>query len=27
VGMSVDLDIEAGHAGPQATRVTPHNIT
>lgn len=27
VGMSVDLDIEAGQAGPQATRVTPHNIT
>jgi cold shock CspA family protein len=27
VGMPVDLDIEAGHAGPQATRVTPHNIT
>lgn len=24
VGMLVDLDIEAGHAGPQATRVTPH---
>jgi cold shock CspA family protein len=27
VGMSVDLDVEAGHAGPHATRVTPHNIT
>jgi cold shock CspA family protein/ribosome-associated translation inhibitor RaiA len=26
VGMSVDLDIEAGHAGPQATRVTPHHL-
>lgn len=24
VGMTVDLDIEAGHAGPQASRVTPH---
>jgi cold shock CspA family protein/ribosome-associated translation inhibitor RaiA len=23
VGMTVDLDIEAGHAGPQASRVTP----
>jgi cold shock CspA family protein/ribosome-associated translation inhibitor RaiA len=27
VGMLVDLYIEAGHAGPQATRVTPHKIT
>jgi cold shock CspA family protein/ribosome-associated translation inhibitor RaiA len=27
VGMAVDLDIEAGHAGPQAARVTPHNLT
>jgi ribosomal subunit interface protein len=24
VGMTVDLDIEAGHKGPQASRVTPH---
>jgi cold shock CspA family protein/ribosome-associated translation inhibitor RaiA len=24
VGMTVELDIEAGHAGPQASRVTPH---
>lgn len=24
VGMPVELEIEAGHAGPQATRVTPH---
>jgi cold shock CspA family protein/ribosome-associated translation inhibitor RaiA len=24
VGMTVDLEIEAGHAGPQASRVTPH---
>lgn len=24
VGMTVDLDIEAGHAGPQASRVMPH---
>ena len=24
VHMAVDLDIEAGHAGLQATRVTPH---
>lgn len=24
VGMTVDLDIEPGHAGPQASRVTPH---
>jgi cold shock CspA family protein/ribosome-associated translation inhibitor RaiA len=27
VGMAVDLDVEAGHAGPHATRVTPHTIT
>jgi cold shock CspA family protein/ribosome-associated translation inhibitor RaiA len=27
VGMPVDLDLEAGHAGPQATRVTPHTLT
>jgi cold shock CspA family protein/ribosome-associated translation inhibitor RaiA len=26
VGMPVELDLEAGHAGPQATRVTPHNL-
>ena len=24
VGMAVDLDVEAGHAGPQASRVSPH---
>jgi cold shock CspA family protein/ribosome-associated translation inhibitor RaiA len=24
VGMTVDVEIEAGHAGPQASRVTPH---
>ena len=24
VGMSVELDIESGHSGPQATRVIPH---
>lgn len=27
VGMSVDLDITDGHNGPQASRVTPHNVT
>jgi hypothetical protein len=23
--MTVELDVEAGHAGPQASRVTPHS--